>query len=59
VTRRRRDEGLVERLLGQGALQQVEGAQAPGRPWLEGARLDARRAALSAAEVLTPHVGVF
>jgi len=38
VSRWKRGEATVERLLGEGSLQQVHGAQTRGEPWLERAR---------------------
>jgi hypothetical protein len=38
LSRWKRGEGVVERLLGQGWLQQVQGAEARGEPWLDRAR---------------------
>jgi hypothetical protein len=44
-------EAVVERLLGQGGIEQVQGAQADGRSWLERAQrgLDAARIVAEAA----------
>jgi hypothetical protein len=50
VSRWKRGEPVVERLLGEGALQKVHGAEARGEPWLGRAR---RTHAAAAAAVQT------